>query len=161
MGISPNQVTIHLQVDCAFVRRIRRTRLSQAVRAALDCGGEKRSVELTVVITDDIRVKELNRTFREVDAPTDVLSFGFADADQPFPSCFGANTYLGDIVISYPRAEEQAAAYGHTTDDELVLLAVHGALHMLGYDHKQPAEQEKMWRAQGAALARVGLAWQA
>jgi probable rRNA maturation factor len=161
VGISPNQVRIHLRVDPAYVGRIRRTRLREAIRAALDCGCEERSVELTVVITADAHVKELNRTYRGVDAATDVLSFGLTDASQPFPSSSAARAYLGDVVISYPRAEKQAAAYGHTTDDELLLLAVHGALHLLGYDHEKPADQEQMWRMQGAALTRLGITWQA
>ena len=161
VGISPNQVRIHLQIDPAYLRRIRRTRLREAILAALCCGSEERSVELTVVITGDAQVKELNRTYRGVDAPTDVLSFGFADAGQPFPFSSAPRDYLGDVVISYPRAEEQAVAYGHTANDELLLLAVHGALHLLGYDHEKLAEQEQMWRMQGAALTRLGIAWQA
>jgi len=154
-------VRIHLHIDPAYAGRINRARLRRAIRLAIDCGGNHRGVELTVVVTDDAEVKRLNHTHRGVDAPTDVLSFGFADAGEPFPSSPALTAYLGDIVIAYPRAEEQAADYGHTADDELLLLAVHGALHLLGYDHEKLSARAQMWRVQKAVLARLGIPWQA
>jgi probable rRNA maturation factor len=67
---------------------------------------------------------------------------------------------LGDIVISYPRAVEQAAEYGHSVLDELLILAVHGALHLLGHDHESAEDKEEMWCAQAEVLAELAIPWQ-
>jgi probable rRNA maturation factor len=115
---------------------------------------------LTIVVTDDVHVRRLNRDYRGVDACTDVLAFG----DRPEPGAFvsapEASVYIGDVVISYPRATEQAADYGHAVEEELSVLVVHGVLHLLGYDHETPEDRDEMWRLQGAALGRLGLCWQ-
>jgi probable rRNA maturation factor len=106
--------------------------------------------DLTILLTDDVQVQELNRTYLEEDAPTDVLSFpaGYTDPDTDSP-------YLGDVIISYPRAGEQAKAGGHPIHHELGLLVVHGVLHLLGYDHIGDEEKALMWAAQGEILARL------
>jgi probable rRNA maturation factor len=103
-----------------------------------------------------------------VDAPTDVLAFRFAQGSAigqandsaPFVSSPDGASYLGDVVISYPTAVEQAMAYGHSTDQELQVLVIHGVLHLLGYDHEQPKQREEMWRLQSAALAGLGISRQ-
>ena len=97
-------------------------------------------------------MQELNRQYRDIDTPTDVLSFpaDFTDPESEAP-------YLGDILISYPRAEKQAAAGGHSTLAELQLLVVHGVLHLLGFDHAQVQEKAEMWAAQSEILHRLGL----
>jgi probable rRNA maturation factor len=109
--------------------------------------------ELTVVIADDGVLRELNRAFRGMDAPTDVLSFG---GEAPgFVVAPDAADYLGDVVISYPHAQAQAT--GHSVEAELALLVIHGVLHLLGYDHLEPDEKEAMWRQQATALEKLGL----
>ena len=107
--------------------------------------------DFTIVITDDAELHELNRRFLGIDAPTDVLSFPTdeTDPDTGLP-------YLGDILISYPRAAAQASAGKHSVQDELRLLVVHGTLHLLGYDHATPADKARMWELQGEALKRLG-----
>lgn len=108
---------------------------------------------LTVVLTDDAAVRQLNRNYRRIDAPTDVLSF---PAGDEMPSMDAV--YLGDIIISVPFASQQAITSGHPAIAELQLLAVHGTLHLLGHDHADADEKETMWTAQTAVLTMLNLA---
>jgi probable rRNA maturation factor len=126
--------------------------------AALKSGGVTSPVALSVVITDDAEIQNLNRTYRQVDAPTDVLSFGNAEGEFIAPAT--AVPYLGDVVISHTRAVEQAAVFGHAVGEEMSLLVVHGVLHLLGYDHEEELKKEAMWQLQSAALAELGIHWQ-
>lgn len=137
--------------------------------------------ELTVVLTGDDYVRDLNRTYRAIDAPTDVLSFG-ADDDTPAADfqaeSFGdedisgahsaprfviadeaAETvanYLGDIIIAVPYSARQAQRYDNSLTDELCLLAVHGTLHLLGFDHATPDDEAAMWALQDQILHQLG-----
>ncbi|HTP06752.1 MAG TPA: rRNA maturation RNase YbeY [Anaerolineae bacterium] len=128
------------------------TLLQRAAQVTLAQQRWKRHVELTIVITGNAQLRSLNRAFREVDAPTDVLSF--ATDEQPRPDTI----YLGDVVISYPKAREQAQAGDHPVEAELQLLVVHGVLHLLGHDHYTEAEKNAMWKAQAAVLKKLGAA---
>lgn len=109
---------------------------------------------LSVVFVDNDYIQNLNRQFREVDAPTDVLSF---PADAPPVAIDDEPPYLGDLVIAYPYASAQAAREGHALTDSLSLLVVHGTLHLLGYDHDTPENRAEMWAAQDAALTALGI----
>lgn len=93
--------------------------------------------ELTLSFVDDPEIRELNRAYRKKDKATDVLSFPLNE------KAADGNFYLGDIVISIPRAREQAAELGHPLVRELEILAVHGFLHLLGYDHDAGHEAEE------------------
>ena len=108
--------------------------------------------DLTIVLTDDIQLHELNQEYLGIDAPTDVLSFPASETDPET-----ARRYLGDILISVPRAKEQARTAGHALDVEVQLLAVHGTLHLLGYDHAEAEEKTRMWKAQAEILRGLGL----
>ncbi|NJM06932.1 rRNA maturation RNase YbeY [Candidatus Gracilibacteria bacterium] len=131
--------------------------IEQAVARILQNEGIAEAVELSVLITDDAHIHELNRNFRGVDAPTDVLSFGDT-AEGGFVSAPGATHYLGDIAISYERALAQAAEYGHSEQRELAYLAAHGTLHLLGYDHERgPAAAAAMRTREEAAMAALNL----
>jgi len=110
--------------------------------------------ELSLIITDDEAVRELNRQFRGVDAPTDVLAFG-AGAEEHFVTAPDSPPYLGDVVISYQRALAQAKELGHAVGEELKLLVIHGILHLLGYDHQEEAAARKMRERERAILAKV------
>lgn len=126
--------------------------LRVAALAVLKQQGVEDPLELTIVISDDNALRDLNRRFRGEDHPTDVLSFP-NEARGPFSSGGqGRPRYLGDIVISLPRAEAQADAAGCSLRDELELLIVHGTLHLLGYDHVTPAEKARMWAVQETLL---------
>lgn len=106
--------------------------------------------ELGVVLADEALLRELNATYRGRDAATDVLSFA-ADADASEP---GAPRYLGDIVIAVPVAAAAARAAGHDTASELALLAVHGLLHLLGFDDETDAGAAEMTRQEIALGVR-------
>ena len=114
------------------------------------------SVEITVLLTDDSRLQVLNRTYRHQNAPTDVLSFPQRDTSlenagfKPALPADGGEC-LGDIAISMPRVQAQAATYSHTEERELAYLFVHGFLHLLGHTHSQDADHMKM-RAQEEAI---------
>jgi probable rRNA maturation factor len=131
--------------------------LEEAAQAALIHNAVERSTDpqqrtdLTVVMTGDEAIQELNRTYLAIDAPTDVLSF---PADEIDPDTQAR--YLGDVIISFPRAQAQAVLGGHSVEAELQLLVVHGVLHCLGYDHAEPVEKAKMWAIQAEILDQIG-----
>lgn len=127
-------------------------------RAALATLLHQRSpvVEVAVVVSDDASLRELNRRFRGIDEATDVLAFP-NETRGPFVGAPGLPRYLGDVVISYPRAEAQAAEAGHAVEAELQLLVVHGVLHLLGHDDQSAQERAEMWAAQKAILEALGV----
>jgi len=125
--------------------------LESAARAAL----EQQSApddDITIVLTDDDQMRELNLDYLGVDAPTDVLSFPASESDPET----GAR-YLGDILISVHRAAQQAQAAGHSLQAEAQLLVVHGTLHLLGHNHIEAEQKARMWAAQAEILKRLGL----
>jgi probable rRNA maturation factor len=128
------------------------SRIQTAVQTTLQ-QAQVEQASLSVLLTDDAEIQVMNRDYRGEDRPTDVLSFPAGDEMTP-PELAG---YLGDIAISVETAVEQSAKSGHNMLDELQLLAVHGTLHLLGYDHLEPEEKEEMWAAQTAVLAQLNL----
>ena len=126
--------------------------LERAARFTLELESAPADADITIVLTDDAQLHELNREYLGVDAPTDVLSF---PASEPDPET-GAR-YIGDILISVPYAAKGAKTAGHPLESELQLLVVHGVLHLLGHDHARPKEKAKMWKAQHEILTQLGL----
>jgi probable rRNA maturation factor len=126
--------------------------LERAALSALEHESESVDHDLSIVLTDNARLHELNLNYLGVDAPTDVLSFPASETDPET----GAR-YLGDILISTPRAQAQAEAAGHPLESEVQLLVVHGVLHLLGHDHGEPDEKARMWKAQAEILESLGL----
>jgi probable rRNA maturation factor len=124
--------------------------LKQAARCALVVADTQGETDLSILLTDDNQIRTLNRQFRDVDAPTDVLAFPSGEIDPDTKSL-----YLGDVVISYPQAGKQAGTEGHTLKTELQLLVVHGVLHLLGYDHGNSDTEERMWALQADAMAQL------
>lgn len=131
--------------------------LERAARAALTHQRRSPDADLSIVLTDDARLKQLNRDYLGIDAPTDVLSFPASESDGSETDPETGSPYLGDILISIPRAKAQAKAAGHALESEVQLLVVHGVLHLLGHDHAKPKEKKKMWQAQGEILKSLGL----
>ncbi len=127
-----------------------------AVRAVLRAEGRSDEVEVSVALVDDARIQELNRDYRGKDRPTDVLSFSM---NEEVLTEDGRSLFLlGDVVISLPTAIRQAGEYGWTPEEEIARLAVHGTLHLLGYDHEEDeAEAEDMRRREEAILRGMGL----
>jgi rRNA maturation RNase YbeY len=111
--------------------------LRHAVRATLERAAPAVQGDVTVVLTGDRRIRELNRTYRGIDRATDVLSFDIGDG-------LGRGEPLGDIVISVETARRQAREYGATLRTEVARLVVHGTLHLCGYDHQKPREAARM-----------------
>ncbi len=126
--------------------------LERAARTALEHESESLDSDLSIILTDDARLHELNLNYLGVDAPTDVLSFPASETDPET----GAH-YIGDILISIPRAQTQADAAGHPLESEVQLLVVHGVLHLIGHDHAEAEEKARMWKAQAEILERLGL----
>lgn len=126
--------------------------LRVAAEAVLAAENADPEANLTILVSSDAYLGELNSQFMGVDEPTDVLSF---PAEQLDPET--GELYLGDIAISLERAQAQAGAGGHPLQAELQLLVVHGVLHLLGYDHAEPAEKEQMWAAQAKILQELGV----
>jgi len=104
--------------------------------------------DVSIALTTDEDIRQLNAQFRGIDRPTDVLSF---ESDETDP--VSGMRYLGDIVISYPRALQQALEAGHSVNNELMLLTAHGVLHLLGYDHDTPDSKKTMWSLQDQVLS--------
>ena len=126
-------------VDQGWVRRIAQT--------VLGSEGVVPPYEVSLVFTDSETVQKLNRDYRGVDETTDVLAFCMLpqkEADSSFALPPDGVTRPGEVIISYPQAVEQAKEQGHSTERELALLVIHGILHLLGYDHKEPEEEAKM-----------------
>jgi probable rRNA maturation factor len=126
--------------------------LINAAQATLDQSGVP-DADLSIVLGDNERIRELNREFLGRDAPTDVLSF---PADEVDPDT--NRRYLGDVILSFPIAKKQAKERGHSVEAELQLLVIHGVLHLLGYDHETTEEKNRMWAFQGGILESMGIA---
>lgn len=125
--------------------------------AVLGAEGVQEPVEVSLVLTSDQEIQELNRTYRGIDRPTDVLSFPQEEGEGEWVAPPNGVRNLGDIVISYRRAEEQAEEYQHSLQRELGYLIAHGVLHLLGYDHETEAERQDMRQREEHALAAAGV----
>lgn len=121
------------------------------------------SGEVALTFTDDDAIRELNRTYRGIDRPTDVLSFPMRERLDEEPDIVwpegedAGDDSLGDIVISVPRAKAQSEEYGHSLEREIGFLFVHGFLHLIGYDHDNEETEAAMFSKQETILAEVGL----
>ncbi len=128
----------------------RRSLRALAVRA-LSVESVSPASELSIVVADDATLRELNRTYRQTDSPTDVLSFA-QDEGEALARPDVARRHLGDVVISLETAQRQAADYGVAVQDEVAHLLVHGVLHLLGYDHEAPGDAQVMRAHEDAIL---------
>ncbi|WP_438346871.1 rRNA maturation RNase YbeY [Paenibacillus sp. FA6] len=137
---------------------------------ALQKAGESEGVmdgEVALTFVDDEQIHELNRDYRGIDRPTDVLSFAMNDSlDDELEIIYeleegetmeGIPEVLGDIIISVTRAKLQSEEYGHSLEREIGFLFVHGFLHLLGYDHQDKVTEDEMMGKQEAVLVQVGL----
>lgn len=139
---------ISISVDAPFAVLVDQGSLRLLAGRVLESEGAAES-ELDIVVTDDGRVRELNRAYAGEDKATDVLSFSLREGEE-FVSPDGVDR-LGEVIISYPTAERQAEEAGHPVEDEVAHLLVHGILHLLGYDHVEPDDEREM-RAREEAL---------
>ena len=148
-------MNFNIEVQNEHEFEIDENRLQSAAQAVLVQQEVDLGSAMTIVITTDAAVQALNQQHRQVDAPTDVLSF----ASDPLPAELADDEapYLGDVVIAYPYTSAQAARENHSLNETLSLLVVHGTLHLLGYDHDTPENRAEMWEAQLVALKTLGV----
>jgi len=149
-----------IRVDRDFQGRIDKRWLRRLVKQSIAAHGIGTEVELSLLITDDATVHELNKKYRGKDKTTDVLSFALeadkrGDASAGFVMPPGEMVHLGEVIVSYPKAVEQAAERKHPVEDELALLVVHGVLHLLGYDHDKPGREREMRSLEQRVLPAV------
>ena len=137
--------------------------LKSIIAAVLSAENIAGPMEINCVVTDDENIRKFNRRYRGIDEATDVLSFALMDksissAEVDFPSAPGISGKFGDILISYQRAVAQARELGHSVEDELALLLVHGTLHLLSYDHQATNEAKKMAKREKAIITILNAA---
>ena len=129
------------------------------VLAAVQCVEntyEIEATEVSITLTNDAYIREINRQYRQIDRPTDVISFALQESKEP-TIADGSHVTLGDILISVERAEAQAEDYGHSLRRELAFLTVHGMLHLLGFDHIEDAKRQEMEAAQAEIMEKLGV----
>lgn len=131
--------------------------IRSAIVETLALEGFERNAQVSVTFVDNEGIHEINRKFRNIDRPTDVLSFPLlGDDDLPDSALFSVP--LGDIVLSLERAKEQAEEFGHSFEREVAFLTAHSVLHLLGYDHETGEEEEKIMRKkQNEIMEALGL----
>lgn len=129
--------------------------MKQAAQSALKLKGASSS-EVSILLTGDDEIRRLNHQYRSINAPTDVLSFSYQDSLNASPSTPGLVEPLGDIMISVDAAKLQAQNYGHSLQEELNLLVIHGILHLLGYDDVSESDARIMRDKEQEALRLLG-----
>lgn len=129
------------------------------LQRASDMEGIVGDTELSIVFVDNDRIQEINATYREKDQPTDVISFALEEEVDGEIHVEGVDLprVLGDIIVSLPKALEQANTHGHSYERELGFLVVHGFLHLLGYDHMTAEDEKVMFQRQDDILSEYGL----
>ncbi|WP_226526402.1 rRNA maturation RNase YbeY [Metabacillus niabensis] len=133
--------------------------VEELLQFAADVEDVSEGAELSVTFVTNERIQEVNREYRDKDQPTDVISFALEEMSEGELEIVGGDQprVLGDIIISIPRAREQAEEYGHSFMRELGFLSVHGLLHLLGYDHMTDSEEKVMFTKQKEILNNYGL----
>lgn len=134
------------------------------MQTALKIEGFETPSAVSIVLVENNEIRSINKEFRTKDSITDVLSFPMLQMEDgkalEQPEAFDmedGRLFLGDIVISVPKALEQAQSYGHSPQREMAFLTVHGLLHLLGYDHEKPGQDEVMTAKQERILTEIGL----
>lgn len=152
-----------LDIDLMDETNTLTTDLMELVEKVLQSAAVQQSVkegsELSVSFVTNDAIQEINKTYRNKDVPTDVISFAMEEMGEGEIKIIAADmpTLLGDIIISVERASEQAESYAHTFEREVCFLAVHGFLHLLGYDHGTEAQEKEMFGLQETILQAYGL----
>jgi probable rRNA maturation factor len=135
----------------------------ELISGLLQLAGEKEEVskqaEVSVTFVNNEEIQEINRDYRKLDKPTDVISFALEESVEGEVEIVSDDipVVLGDIIISVEKAKEQAADYNHSFERELGFLAVHGFLHLLGYDHMTKEDEKEMFQKQEEILGEYNL----
>jgi probable rRNA maturation factor len=146
------KLMINIEISEAFKSTLKAASIERAAKSILEHLSVAKGSSLTILITSDKKIQALNHQFRDVDAPTDVLAFPAGHTDPE-----SGETYLGDVIISYQRAARQAEERDHDVKDEIQLLVIHGILHLLGYDHADIEERQRMWAIKGLILGKLNI----
>ena len=157
--------SIDIEIEDAAATTVTKPWLRRIVAETLRREEVRQRCEVGLLLTTGKEVRRLNRQYRGQDKETDVLSFALAEAaaaagvltDSTAAAGEGAPVNLGQVVVSYPRAVRQAAAYGHSVEREVAFLTVHGVLHLLGHDHQTPADEQRMFGRQDGVLEALGI----
>jgi len=153
-----------LQIDyqqTSFLRDVQEEHVLESIDKVIQYAYDKHrelaqnNWEMTVIFTNNAEIQTINKQYRAKDAPTDVLSFAFKDAENEFIYPDDAPHMLGDIFISVEQAQTQAQSYGHSFEREITFLALHGFLHLLGYDHINEEDEQLMFGLQKTILAEL------
>ncbi|HSB67093.1 MAG TPA: rRNA maturation RNase YbeY [Anaerolineales bacterium] len=143
---------ITVQVKTSKKRPVSKSILIKAAQVTLDLTDHPSNTDVSIVVGNDKLLHELNLQYRGVDASTDVLSFVSGEIDPD-----SSDLYLGDVIISLPQAQQQAASEKHPLEDEMQLLVVHGVLHLLGYDHIKTSDKKQMQAIQDTVIKALAL----
>jgi len=162
--VEDTKVFIENEQSAVGIREEHCRLLQDTVLECLKHENIKAGCEVNILLTDDESIKQINKQFRNVDAPTDVLSFPMADIKKGDINDDGSDydpdeglLMIGDIVISTETALRQSELYGHSFEREIAFLTAHGVFHLLGYDHMEKDEEAEMMEKQEAVLNKLGL----
>jgi len=159
-AILMNKPEINIKLKRNVAPGLHKGWLKSIVQKTLKAEGITRPVEMGLLITDNDTIQKLNRVYRGENEPTDVLSFQTnilegEEAEESFVSAPDGINHLGEVIISYPKAEEQARERGYDISQELTLLIIHGTLHLLGYDHEVIDDERTMREKESRILAQL------
>jgi probable rRNA maturation factor len=165
MMLQEEQVMAELEINISVEQKLKvsleENWLQRIAVRILEAEGILSPAEMGLVITDNKTIRKLNKTYRRNDKPTDVLAFHMIpgtsqESELRFVDPPDGVHHLGEVVISYPQAVQQAQEQGHNIAQELALLIVHGILHLLGYEHELPEEEQQMKVREKEILERLG-----
>ncbi len=141
---------IDIEIGKDFREQVERSLLLNTVKVTLAHLSAPPASSLSILITTDQQIQDLNQQYRNIDRPTDVLAFPAGHVNPE-----DGSIYLGDVIISYPRAAFQAEQRGHKTLEEIQLLIIHGILHLFDFDHAEPVGKQEMWNAKRQILKQL------
>ena len=151
MEIILSSMPENMEIDMEIVNTVRKAAYTVSELYELN------NAEVSITFTDNEHIHEINRDYRNVDRPTDVISFALNEGDEPEIECGAPINVLGDIIISVEKAIEQAKDYGHSIEREVAFLTVHGMLHLLGYDHIEEDDRKEMRREEDFVMEKLGI----
>jgi rRNA maturation RNase YbeY len=156
--LSLAKMEISILIDEEFKSQLKSAWLKNVIRQILQAEKVGTKSEVSLVLTGDEKIRELNKQYLKEDRPTDVLSFPMNEQIKTrtvFVNIPDGKRHLGEVIISYPQAIRQAAEHGHSTKREIIILLIHGVLHLLGYDHDIPVRKKVMNRKESAILKTI------
>ena len=152
---------VEIKYNCDKLDKTNEKLIKKVVSTVLEAEGICHDVDVYITLMDNDEIHKINKEYRNVDRPTDVLSFPMFERDEIIdlkePKTNDIEEILGDILISVPKVKEQANEYGHSFERELSYLVTHGMLHLLGYDHMEDDEKKIMREHEEMVLHKLGI----